>query len=110
MHEHNSNPDYKDISENTKAIAFLGLPYGGSDITRWAGFAAKILKGASFGILTNSAIVSDLEKGSPILANISKKFVDKTHEMIIYTFYEAKKLYGVMVCFCGRGPTTLPDG
>lgn len=49
--------DYRDISEATKALAFLDVPHGGSDIARWVGLAANILKGGSIGNLTNTAIV-----------------------------------------------------
>ena len=106
----NSNLDYKDISENTKAIAFLGVPHEGSDSAKWAGFAANLLKSASIGISTNTAIVSDLEKGSSTLARISKQFVAKTPDMILFTFYETEKLHGVVVCSVENGPTTLLDG
>ena len=104
-HDHTSNLDYKDISDNTKAIAFLGVPHEGSDSAKWAGFGANLLKSASIGTSTNTAIVSDLEKGSPTLANISKQFVDKAPDMILYTFYETERLHGVMVCNCRWEPT-----
>ena len=99
-HERDSNLDYKDILHNTRAIAFLGVPHRGSDSAWWAGFAANLLKNASIGTSTNIALLSDLEKGSTTLANISQQFVDRTQDMIIYTFYETERLRGVMVCSC----------
>lgn len=99
-HDCSSNLDYRDISANTKAIAFLGVPHNGSNSARWAGFAANLLKSASIIISTNTAIVSDLEKGSTTLANISKQFVEKTPNMILYTFYETERLHGIIVCIC----------
>ena len=98
-HDRNSNLDYKDISDNTKGLAFMGVPHEGSDGARWAGFAANLLKSFSIGTSTNTAIVSDLEKGSTTLADISKQFVNKmAPDMILYTFYETERLHGIMVC------------
>ncbi|MCJ1344417.1 hypothetical protein MMC31_002620, partial [Peltigera leucophlebia] len=95
-HDRNSNLDYKDISANTKAIAFLGVPHEGSNTAWWAGFATNLLKSFSLGTSTNTAIVSDLEKGSATLADISRKFVEKAPDMIVYTFYERERLHGIM--------------
>ena len=73
-HDSNLNLDYRDISANIK------------------GFAANLLKSSSIGTSTNTAIVSDLEKGSTTLADISQQFGDKARDMIIYTFYETERL------------------
>ena len=97
-HERNSNPEFKDILDNTKAIAFLGVPHQGSNSAWWATVAASFLKSASIGTSTNTAVVSDLVKGSTTLANISMQFLDRTQDMVIWTFYEMYKLYGVEVC------------
>ena len=97
-HECDSNLGYKDILENTKAIAFLGVPHKGSDIAWWGTFAANLLKGASIGTSTNTTLISDLKRGSPTLAQISKQSVNRIQNMILYTFYETQKLNGVMVC------------
>ena len=43
-HEHNSTLEYIDMSESTKAIAFLGVPHKESHSAKWAGFAANMLK------------------------------------------------------------------
>ena len=99
-HDRNSSLDYRDISASTKAIAFLGVPHEGSDSARWADFAADLLKSASIDA-SNTAIVSDLEKGSIGLAIIAQQFVEKVPDMIIYTFYETDRLHGVLVCSCG---------
>ena len=97
-HERDSNLDYKDILDNTRGIAFMGVPHQGSDSARWASFGANLLKSASMGTSTNTALVSNLVKGSTTLANISNQFVDRARDMMIYTFYETKRLNGVMVC------------
>lgn len=105
-HERSSNVDYQDILVNTRGIAFLGVPHRGSDIAWWAGFAAKLLRNASIGTSTNVALLSDLERGSATLANISSQFIDRASNLIIYTFYETEKLNKVMVCIalCKWGP------
>ncbi|KAA6409764.1 MAG: kinesin light chain 1 [Lasallia pustulata] len=96
-HERSSDPDYKDVLDNTKAVAFLGVPHKGSDSAWWAAFAANALKGASIGTSTNTALVADLKKDSTTLTNISKQFVDRARDLIIYTFYETEVLFGVVV-------------
>ena len=96
-HERSSDPEYRDILENTNAIAFIGVPHKGSDSAWWATFAANALKGASLGTSTNTALVADLKKDSSTLTSVSKQFVDRTAQLQIYTFYETQKLYGVVV-------------
>lgn len=96
-HERSSDPDYKDILDNTKAIAFLGVPYKGSDSAWWATFAANALKGASIGTFTNTALVADLKRDSITLTNISQQFVDRAKNLTLYTFFETQKLSGVLV-------------
>ena len=96
-HERSYDSEYQDVLENTKAIAFMGVPHKGSDSAWWANFAANALKGASGGTSTNTALVADLRKDSTTLTNISKQFVDRTARLQIYSFYETQKLYGVVV-------------
>jgi len=98
-HERSSDPHYKSILDNTKAIAFLGVPHRGSDAAWWFSFAASSLKGATLGMSTHTALVKDLQKASSTLANISKQFVDRGKSLKIYTFYETRRLSGIVVCF-----------
>lgn len=97
-HERSSDIYYKDLLENTKAIAFLGVPHRGADAAWWFKFAASSLKGATLGATTHSALVKDLEKASPALATISRQFVERGKSLVIYTFYETRKLSGIVVC------------
>ena len=96
-HERSDDIHYKDILDNTKAIAFLGVPHRGSDSAWWANFAANALKAASIGMTTNTALVDDLKRGSTTLMNISRQFVSRGKHLTIYTFYETLKLSGVLV-------------
>jgi hypothetical protein len=97
-HERSSDTQYRTILDNTKAIAFLGVPHRGANAAWWATFAANSLKGATLGVTTHTALVKDLRKASPTLATISKQFVDRGKSLKIYTFYETRKLSGIVVC------------
>jgi hypothetical protein len=97
-HERSSDTHYRNILDNTKAIAFLGVPHRGADAAWWATFAANSLKGATLGMTTHTALAKDLQKASPTLAAISKQFVDRGKSLKIYTFYETRKLSGIVVC------------
>ncbi len=96
-HERSSDPGFRDILDNTKAIAFLGVPHKGSDSAWWANFAANALKAASIGFTTNNALVADLRKDSSALSTISKQFIERGRDLSIYTFYERLKLMGTLV-------------
>ena len=50
-HERDSNLNYKEILDNTRGIAFMGVPHQGSDSASWASFTANLLKSASIGTL-----------------------------------------------------------
>ena len=97
-HERSSDIHYRTILDNTKAIAFLGVPHRGADAAWWATFAANSLKGATLGMTTHTDLVKDLQKASPTLATTSKQFVDRGKSLKIYTFYETRKLSGIVVC------------
>ena len=94
---HMSIPRFKDIRDNTKAIAFLGVPHRGSDAAWWATFAANAVKVGTAGVSTNTTLVADLRKNSTTLKDISKQFVDRAMELTIYSFYENKTIFGVLV-------------
>lgn len=97
-HERSSDSYFSNILDNTKAIAFLGVPHRGADAAWWFSFAASSLKGATLGVSTHTALVKDLQKASPALATISKQFVERAKSLKIYTFYETRKLSGIVVC------------
>lgn len=96
-HEQSSDPDYKDILDNTRAIAFLGVPHKGIDGASWVEYVGKTLRGVSIGTSTNTALVVDLRKNCDTLANISAQFVDRGKDLKMYTFYETQRLGGVVV-------------
>lgn len=99
-HERTGDVHYKDILDNTKAIAFLGVPHSGSNSAWWASIAVNALKAASIGVATNSALVEDLKRDSTMLTRISKQFVDLGKDLVIYTFYETQKVSGILVRIC----------
>ena len=61
-HERSSEVDFKDILDSTKAMAFLSVPYRGSDAAWWGDLGANILKSASMGIGTNRRLIKGLKK------------------------------------------------
>jgi hypothetical protein len=97
-HERSSNPGFKDILDNTRAIAFLAVPHRGSKTADYAHTLANALKVASIGTSTNTALVAGLRKNSPMLEDISKQFVERGKDLKIYTFYEMKKILGMPDC------------
>ena len=97
-HERSSNAGFKDILENTRAIAFLGVPHQGSKSADFTHTLAYALKCASIGISTNTRLLASLKKNSPKLYDISEQFVERGKDLKIYTFYETLKMQGVQVC------------
>lgn len=96
-HERSDEPEYKDVLDNTKGIAFLGTPHRGSDSAWWGAVVANIVKGLSIGTSTNSRLVSDLKRDSTSLGSISTQFVHRTKGVRIYTFYETRKTGSIVV-------------
>ena len=96
-HERSDEPEYQDVLDNTKGIAFLGTPHRGSDSAWWGAVVANIMKGLSIGTSTNSRLVSNLKKDSSSLGSISSQFVHRTKGIRIYTFYETKKTGSIVV-------------
>ncbi len=66
--ERDSNLNYKEILDNIRGIAFMGVPHQGSDSTSWASFSANLLKSASIGTLS-----------TPLLCEIGEGFHDLSH-------------------------------
>lgn len=102
-HERSSDPEFKDILDNVKSIAFLGVPHGGSDVAFWGNIAAHVLRAATLGTTTNSQILENLQKSSTGLTDISKQFVDRGKDLQILTFFETQKLKGSVVCSLSFG-------
>ena len=91
-----------DILENTRAVAFLGVPHQGADIARWGSLVASLAQATSV-VKVNKRFVNDLQRNSEALHNIS---VDSVHRLArlttILTFHEEEKYKSVQV----RIPTT----
>ncbi|KAI9762573.1 MAG: hypothetical protein M4579_000376 [Chaenotheca gracillima] len=96
-HERSSDRFYKDVLDNTKAIAFIGVPHKGSDSAYWGNFGARLMKSTSLGTSTNTNLVAGLQRDSTILTSISTQFIERARNLQIFTFYETKKLRGVLV-------------
>lgn len=96
-HAYSSNEQFQDILNNTKAIAFFGAPHRGSSIASWGTMLAKLLKAASCGTSTNSALVKDLQRNCRTLQEITDQSLDRLKDMKIYTYYETEKFNGSVV-------------
>ncbi|KAL8952472.1 MAG: hypothetical protein Q9222_001613 [Ikaeria aurantiellina] len=94
-----SEENDKAIQEFTRCIAFLGTPFQGSDMARWAESLQRLV------LLhpTNRELLSSLKKDSPLLAKISEKFpnwlrgraANADTKVDIVCFTEAKEMKGV---------------
>ena len=71
-HERSSEPVFKDILDNTKAMAFPSVPHRGSDAAWWGTVGANVLKNVSMGTSTNKMLIKDLKKNSPALMEVSR--------------------------------------
>ena len=96
-HERSSDLDLQDFLISTEGVAFLGVPHAGSSSASCADFAANVLKTASLGRSTNTALVSDLRKDSGTLSNITTDSVDRLRDLKIYTLFERKRYHGILV-------------
>lgn len=90
----------KSLLESTFAIAFMGTPHMGSTKAEWAGILSRLI---SVLRQTNRNILSVLEPGSEVLANVQQEF----HTMLddrsrnrgcrveIHCFYEEVAVLGI---------------
>ena len=74
-----------------KGAVFMGTPHRGAGTASWASFAARALKALQMGTTTNTNLLSDLEKNSETLRQISQQFVERGSTLRMKTFYETKK-------------------
>ena len=75
-----------------KAAIFMGTPHRGAGTASWAGFAARALRALQMSTATNTNLLSDLEKNSETLGQISQQFVERGSRLMMKTFYETIKL------------------
>ena len=68
----------------------MGTPHRGADGAFWANFTARALE--SLGTAANSGMLSDLQKNSGTLGQISQQFVERGSTLQMKTFYEIIKL------------------
>ena len=99
-HERSSEPAFKDVLDNTKAMAFLSVPHRGSDAAWWGNVGANVLNNVSMGKLTSNALIKDLKRNSPALMDISRQFVPRSQNLKIYAFYELRKRGPILVGTC----------
>ena len=73
-----------------KGVIFMGTPHRGADVAFWASFTARAFE--ALGTAAKSAMLSDLQKNSGTLGQISQQFVERGSTLKMKTFYERIKL------------------
>ena len=70
----------------------MGTPHQGSDSATYGAMCADMLKAASLGASTNSALLKELKKDSRKLGDISNSFTFLGADVPIRTFVETEKM------------------
>jgi len=87
---------FKDLLDSICASVFFGVPHRGSDTANLGTFVANLSKALPG--YTNTRFISALKKGSPILEEISRQFIERGASLQIRTFYETEVYYNQLVC------------
>ena len=90
---HTKLPDdiYKDVTDSTKAVAFLGTPHAGASAAWWAQKASLLVGVLSARLAPRSdKFVNCLKRDSNELARISSDFVHRAEPLIIKSFCETR--------------------
>jgi hypothetical protein len=69
---------------------FMGTPHQGSTTASWGAMGADMLRAASLGTSTNTALVKELKENSKTLQEISKDFTFLGVGVMIYSFVETE--------------------
>ena len=88
---------YQDVLKSVKGIAFMGVPHRGSGIARLGSFLAGLLKASTAGTSTNKNLIKELKKGARTLTDLSAAANQRLSELILYSFYETRRLHGEVV-------------
>lgn len=90
------------------AMAFLGTPQAGSDLTAWGEIGMRV---TSLVKQTNNELVAVLKPGSEMLATIQRGFhnvlrrrIDDSKEISVTSFYEELPVTGLGEVLCGVFP------
>ena len=86
---HERSRAYGGLLENAKAIVFMGTPHRGAGTASWGDFFAQVLQALQMN--TSRNLLSDLQKNSEALWQISQQFVERVSTLSIKTFYETHR-------------------
>jgi len=89
---HERSGSYGGLLEMSKGVIFMGTPHRGADAASWASIVARALGALQMGTGTNKNLLSDLQRNSGALWQISQQFVERASTLKIRTFYEVNKL------------------
>src|SRR4051812_10979748 len=87
----NNNDRYGPVLERIKACVFLGVPHRGADHMWWKRMSGRLVKTTTLGARGNIRFTESIERASDQWREIGKKFVHRTPELIIHSFYEMNK-------------------
>ena len=79
-----------ELLNSLKGILFMGTPHQGSGTASWGAMGADMLRAASLGTSTNSALVKELKEKSKTLQEISKDFPFLGVRVSIHSFIETE--------------------
>ena len=105
---HERSAYYANILDQTKGIAFLGVPHRGSGIARLGNYLARLLSTASLGTSTNPKLLQDLRRNSETLINLSLSSNHRLTGLQLLSFYETQQTDGIQIvdresAILGRG-------
>jgi protein SERAC1 len=92
---------YGPLLSSVCGVVFMGTPHRGSNVAYWSKILANVVHTAQLGNSTSSRLLSDLQKNSSILSEISSQFVERGSALQIRTFYETEKVdfLNCVVCY-----------
>lgn len=77
----------------------MGTPHRGADVAFWGSIMSRVAK-IPLIQADRSQLLSDLERQSLTLGNICSQFVERAHNLKIYTYYERQITQGVGKLVC----------
>ncbi|KAJ3580311.1 hypothetical protein NPX13_g253 [Xylaria arbuscula] len=83
---------YKRLLGAVTGVAFFGTPHRGSSIASLGKVFSCLVKAASFGTNTNTQLLKELERGSPVLDEITTTYANRKYDFKICSFYETDKM------------------
>ena len=68
----------------------MGTPHRGSNFATWGTLLSNVINSVTFGQAVRKYLLKNLERGSAMLEEISRQFVQRAVSLQIMSFYETK--------------------